>query len=125
MLKLASQLAQSDGASQIEDRHVRDGWEQVAALQRKYLLSKLTSHHTVLYDVISERGPINAAQVRQEYGQRCRGSGLVPVAGRTLSKYVAQLIRSGLVQQERTTTWPNTRLLKPDARFLPTSGRAP
>jgi Cdc6-like AAA superfamily ATPase len=116
-LKLSAQLAQAAGSSQIEQQHIEHGWAHVAELQRKYLLSKLTRHHDVIYGLISERGPINASEARKEYRRHCQGQGLVPVAGRTFSKYVAQLIRCGLVQQERTVSWPSTRLLRPDPRF--------
>lgn len=118
-LKLAAQLAQAAGSNEIGDQHIQHGWAHVAELQRKYLLTKLTAHHALMYEIISELGPVDAGRTRHEYRRRCQDKGLVPVAGRTFSKYVAQLLRFGLVQQERTINWPNSRLLRPDPRFLP------
>jgi archaeal cell division control protein 6 len=70
-------------------------------LKRKYLLAKLTSHHKLLYQAISDHADIPSGTLWRSYLKVCQKMRARPVASRTFSLYLRQLEEFELISYRR------------------------
>ena len=64
-------------------------------------LSVLSSHHRILCDLVTAKGPIPGIDLEEEYGKVCARQGLEPVKPRTVSKYLEILSQRRILRRER------------------------
>lgn len=112
-LRNAAVLADKDARERIEDQHIRTGFNSARDLRKSYMLGKLTDHHQLLYQVISDSPGIRSGKLRTEYLDLCKASNIEPIATRTFSKYCNKLGRLGLVNIKRAPVQGKVREFEP------------
>ena len=75
-------------------------------------LAALTEDHGMLYQLVAQRKGALSTDLWEAYLQRCSRANRKPIASRTFSGYVSQLVRMGLLSCERARVKGNIRLLK-------------
>jgi len=95
-LKNAGDRADHEGASKISLKHVRLGFGRAKSLRKTYRLKKLTDRHRTIYELVKKNPGIISGELWSKYS-KCRK----PVARRTFTLYLTQLINLGLIRSER------------------------
>jgi len=89
--------------------------EQMKAIKdtrKAHVLSSLTKDHSVLYEIVKEKGKILSGDLWEEYLQRCSKLRRKPLAPRTFSDYANRLVQAGLIVSERARVRGKVRLFK-------------
>ncbi len=100
-LKNAAYLAEKENKDGIESSHVKRVWNSAKDLKKTYLLSKLTDHHRLLYELIAKNGGILSGDLWRLYLKKCNTRDIKPIAERTYCQYCNKLMELGLVQAKR------------------------
>jgi archaeal cell division control protein 6 len=112
-LRNAADVAQRQGHPAIQARDLSAGWNDCQDARMAHVLDGLTEDHRLLYKIAAESQGVLSTALREAYLQRCSQCNRKPVADRTFSAYVNQLVRLGLLTCERARVKGNVRLLKP------------
>ncbi|MGB7062828.1 MAG: hypothetical protein WBF13_10825 [Candidatus Zixiibacteriota bacterium] len=91
---------------------MKKGWNSAKDLKKSYLLSKLTQHHRLLYEIIRKQRKILSGKLWSLYLRQCQRNGMRPMAVRTDSIYTNKLIALGLIEAERALVRGKVWLLK-------------
>ncbi|MEM4185604.1 MAG: hypothetical protein QXE50_08180, partial [Nitrososphaerota archaeon] len=113
-LKNAAESAEARRSPAIGEEDITGGYGIARELKQHYLLSGLTEHHRIIFDLVKAAGEqgVLSNTLWQSYLNRCTERGKKPVATRTFSAYIATLLGLGLIQEERAPLRGNLRLLK-------------
>jgi len=111
-LKNAVYWAKSEGSSRLIYHHIQNGINKARSLKKKYLLKKLTKDHRILYGLVKKRGEILSGELWNLYQKVCSEKELKPIAPRTYSMYINQLIDLGLIEAERAKIRGKVRIFR-------------
>jgi Cdc6-like AAA superfamily ATPase len=111
-LRSALLYAQDDSCESIKDSHLRKASIDVANLDRSYILQKLSKQQIMILAIIQKKGEILSNELWDSYIKHCKSKKIQPIAYRTFSHYVKQLIELGLVSAERALVRGRVRVLK-------------
>ncbi len=111
-LRNAAESAQRKGHSKLTPSDVVDGWHDSQKPKSDQLLSHLTPDHRILYQLISQHQTVLSSTLWKDYRQHCKETARRPVATRTFSAYINQMVQRGLLTCERARVKGNVRLLK-------------
>ncbi|MBN2331024.1 MAG: orc1/cdc6 family replication initiation protein [Candidatus Aenigmarchaeota archaeon] len=100
-LKNAAFLAEKDAQDVITNSHVMKAWNSANDLNKTHMVSKLTDHHRLLYELISKNNRILSGELWRQYIETCDSRKIRPIAVRTYSDYCNKLVEFGLVQAKR------------------------
>jgi cell division control protein 6 len=100
-LKNAAYLAESAGHEEIKASHVRRARNSAIDLKKTHLLTNLTDHHRLLYELVSKNSGILSGDLWRLYLKTCHARMIKPIAIRTYSDYCNKLVELGLVQTKR------------------------
>jgi Cdc6-like AAA superfamily ATPase len=100
-LKNAAYYAQKDYSETIRESHVMKGWNEIRDRNKNHMLNQLTYHHSLMFDIIKEKGKVLSNELWQTYLDRCRESENKPVSTRTYPAYVNELRDLGLIKIKR------------------------
>jgi len=112
VLRNAALNAEAGGSSSIEMKHILAGEISAGDLRKKTLLAKLSSHHRLLYELVSQRGEINSGELWEAYLERCKAENKPAIALRTFSEYMNRLIELDLVRWDRALVRGKVRVFK-------------
>jgi cell division control protein 6 len=112
-LRNAAEAAEHAGRGSIMPSDVSAGWNDSQAIKSSQVLANLTEDHRILYQAVRQQKEMLCTDLWEAYLQRCSQANRKPIASRTFSAYVSQLIRLGLLSCERARVKGNVRLLKP------------
>ena len=111
-LRNAAEAAQRAGHGAIMPSDVSAGWNDAQATRSGQVLAGLTEDHRMLCQIARQRKEILCTALWEAYLDRCSQVNRKPIASRTFSAYVSQLVRLGLMTCERARVKGNVRLLK-------------
>jgi len=100
-LKNAAYMAEKENHEKVREHHVHRACSSAKVVKKSYLLSNLTDHHCLLYELIAKKPYILSGDLWRLYLKKCRETGTKPIAVRTYSEYCNKLIELGLVQTKR------------------------
>jgi cell division control protein 6 len=112
ILRNAAIVAENDKSPVIKHSHFEKGWADTNEQKLAALLDNLTTHHQLLYSIIKGRGNIMSGDLWNEYLSTCKSRKMNPMASRTFSLYIKQLLRKNLIRWERACTRGNVRIFK-------------
>ena len=108
-LRNAAYNAERKGKRRIEEDDVKQGFEEISEIKRKYMLQKLSEHHRLIYQIIKKNPGITSRELTRTYISLCQKAGLTPKSKRSLSNYVSTLLNLHLIWGERVRTRGNVR----------------
>jgi len=108
-LRNAAYNAERKGKHRIEEDDVKQGFEEVSEIKRKYMLQKLSEHHRLIYQIIKENPGITSSKLLTTYRELCRRMGLRPKSDRSVSNYISTLLGFDLIRSERIKIRGNVR----------------
>jgi len=111
-LRNAAESAEHAGRASITPRDLVSGWHDSQQAKASDVLRRLTEDHRLLYGIVSRSKEILSTDLHRFYLKRCARHGRNPIAVRTFSGYVNQLVQMGLIRCERARVKGNVRLLK-------------
>ncbi|MEW6664121.1 MAG: AAA family ATPase [Thermodesulfobacteriota bacterium] len=100
-LKNAAYFAQKATSDRISELHVLEGWNDIRSMDKDRRLTKLTYHHTLLYDLIKDRKKVLSNELWDCYLEKCGQDDKKPIATRTYPDYINELRDMGLVSVKR------------------------
>jgi cell division control protein 6 len=111
----AAVFAQNENCLEIKPPHLDKAWVSAKTIKKSVVLSALTVHHRLIHQIVAENAEsgILSRPIWQLYLERCKRKKLQPVASRTFSLYLKQLMTKGLVRWERAAIKGNVRILRP------------
>jgi len=112
-LRNAAEATERAGHARIGPEDLAAGWNDSQQIKADQVLARLTEDHKMLHQIVAEQKEMLSTALWDVYLERCSRSDRKPVADRTFSAYVAQLVRLGLVSCERARTKGNVRMLRP------------
>jgi len=108
-LRNAAYNAERKGKKRIEEDDVKQGFEEVSEIKRKYMLQKLTEHHRLIYQIIKKNPGITSSKLLTTYRELCRRTGLHPKSNRSVNNYILTLLGFDLIRSERIRVRGNAR----------------
>jgi archaeal cell division control protein 6 len=112
VLRNAAIIAESEKSSAIKHSHLEKGWADPREQKLAALLGNLTIHHRLLYSIIEDSGDIMSGELWESYLAECRSRKMQPMASRTFSLYIRQLLEKNLIRWERACMRGNVRIFK-------------
>ena len=113
-LRNAAEAAQRAGHEAIMPSDVSAGWNDAHATTSGQMLANLTEDHRMLCQIARQQKEVLCTALWETYLDRCSQANRKPIAPRTFSAYVNQLVRLGLLTCERARVKGNVRLLRAD-----------
>ena len=110
-LRHAAVGAESMGEKRIALRASADALRARVHTREEEMVQNLSYHERLIYELALEKQPLLTTDLRRVYADRCRKSGITPVARRTFSKYVKLLGDSGLIRVDERCTAGKGRLV--------------
>ena len=101
ILRTAAYLADKQGCDRIDEIHVKLGYFSVKNMKRIYMLSKLTVHHRLLFEILQAQGPLKSGDFWRAYIQKCQQLKVKHIAERTYNLYIKKLADMGLIRAKR------------------------
>lgn len=103
LLRIAGEIAERDGAIQVEEEHVRRAYREVEHAKVYELISSLPLHSKMLLQSIlhlesEKRAELTTSVLYNEYQRRCEERGIPPVTQRRVNDLVNELEMLGVVQ---------------------------
>jgi Cdc6-like AAA superfamily ATPase len=111
-LRSASHLADCEMTGFIEERHVEEGFAKAQYIRREYRLRKLSVHHRMVYELVSEKKRISFNDLTGEYLKRCESKALAPVSKRSLYRYIETLQFMRLVRGQKMRSFGSSSVLE-------------
>ena len=93
----AAAASEQAGCTRIGGALVERFLRQAQAIRLEARAAALSEHEKLIQQLISRHGPMQTAELAGLYAAHCRRSGVQPMAGRTLAKYIARLEGCGLL----------------------------
>jgi len=118
-LKNAAIVAENERSPAINSSHLEKGWTNAKGLKMGYILNSLTIHHRMIYFIIKKKGAIMSGDLWNFYLSQCKKRKMQPMASRTFSLYIQQLISKNLIKWERAGIRGNVRVFKIADRTRP------
>jgi cell division control protein 6 len=112
VLKNAAYNAENERSDSIEIKHINHGFVHARNFKKKAILSRLTSNHRVLYELIKENKEIESGKLWKLYLQKCSELDKKPIALRTYSEYMNKLIELDLIKWERALVRGKVRIFR-------------
>lgn len=113
-LKHAANYADVFASDRIMQDHIKSGLSMARTAKKKYLLSKLSDHHQLIYGIVQDFGEIRSGELWKEYLQRCKKAGMASAAPRTFSLYIRRLEELTLIISTRALGIKgNVRIFRP------------
>jgi len=100
------------GHARIGPADLAAGWNDSQRIKAEQILARLTEDHKMFHQIVAEQKELLSTALWDAYLERCSRCDRKPLAPRTFSAYVAQLVRLGLVSCERARVKGNVRLLR-------------
>jgi len=111
-LRNAAESAERSGHTSITAADLSGSWNNNGNVKKEQTLAGLTEDHRMLYQGVRDARETLCTALWETYLQRCSQANRNPIAGRTFSAYVNQLVRLGLLTCERARVKGNVRLLR-------------
>ena len=96
-LRQAALVAESVGREKLTAADISDVLTKSEERQQEGVLSQLSYHQRMIYELARENAPVTTTELREIYTNRCNIKAIRPVAPRTFSKYVNLLEEYGVV----------------------------
>jgi cell division control protein 6 len=111
-LRNAAEAAERVGHEAIALSDVAAGWHDSQRVKAAQMLVNLTEDHRMLHKLTAPKTDVLSTELWEAYLQLCSQGNRRPIAPRTFSEYLNQLVRLGLLTCERARVKGNVRLLK-------------
>jgi len=112
-LRNAAVSAERQRHEAITSSDVAAGWHDCQKAGGSQLLANLTEDHRMLHQIVTKQKGVLSTELRELYLQQCSGINRKPIAPRTFSGYIVQLVRLKLLACERARVKGNVYLLRP------------
>jgi len=110
LLRTAANLDSNGSALHLDDLQRQRALAEKAKITQ--ILNSLTEDHRLLYTIIQRRGEVVSPELWRRYVARCRRIGRTPLATRTFTKYVSQLLERQLISSEQARAKGRLRVFK-------------
>jgi hypothetical protein len=90
--------AERKNADRICLQHIPSAARAWSQMQQTALRQSLPAHLQIIYGLAKKHSPVASRHLRQLYLLQCHKQSIEPAAPRTFSKYLALLIRRGLME---------------------------
>jgi len=112
-LRNAAEATDRAGHARIGPKDLAAGWNDSQRIKADQVLTRLTEDHKMLHQIVAEQKEMLSTALWDVYLEKCSQCNRKPLAPRTFSAYVAQLVRLGLFSCERARVKGNVRMLRP------------
>ena len=106
LLRHGVQRAEEEGASQLTSEHLKvSSFDQLQPLIEDQLDS-MTTHHRLLYELASSKGPIPGTGLEEGYRKACEHQGVPALSSRSVKNYLDTLCQQRLLSREHGPETP-------------------
>ena len=106
LLRHGVQRAEEGGASQLTSEHLKvSSFDQLQPLIEDQLDS-MTTHHRLLYELASSKGPIPGTGLEEGYRKACEHQGVPALSSRSVKNYLDTLCQQRLLSREHGPETP-------------------
>lgn len=111
-LRNASFLAENERSPFIRPSHLKQGWLDAREVKLKNIFNNLTIHHKIIYHIIKSQDSVMSGDLWKIFLSECKQRKLTPMAPRTFSLYINQLLSRNLIKWDRAGIRGNVRVFK-------------